>query len=812
MTPAGNVTPRPMRSAQAPGLCQVSRGLSRSLLVLALAGALLAAEQDQRLGSAVPPSVHADVLRLDAARESAAGRTERARDLLQLAALAEPRNTSLAAQTVKEPDAVDRLDSATQTALLAQCRSVVAVATAHTQAGRGDHAATLLESAAAVLRTVAARATGPELGEEAARLTAMAQVARATAVDQGQLQAARERERAQAAAFERTDIEADKAAKSRAELIARIEAMEARAQYDRALVSARRLVNQLPGDADVAALHARLVAARHEQLRLTDTQREDDLREELNLLTERSLLPTGIDGLPVFPSDWEARQPRGSSLERIDPVPTWEQALRGALSKRTNLQVEGVLGSEILASIASTQRISIVIDPKIAAGKDVALTLNIPSIRLDHLLSWVTASMGTRWSLINGAVYVGDEADTRMVTQIHDISSLLYKGQDAPTRQLALTSGESASFAAVKGNEGKSLTHEEIIDLIRSAVNPKVWKDGAAGIIIRGNGLVVTAPNETQRLLREFIRAQENQQLLQVRVDARWLEINDSFIEEIGVDWTGLATLVDTQYKAGARTQQQNTLTAGSVANLLPSTAMAINPVTAGTGLAMAAKFFGVDQLSVVLQALERTQKGRVVQQSVVTTLNGVRASVFNGEQAAYISTYTVVNSNLDPTIKVLNTGLNLEVRPLVSSDRKYVTLEVTPTLANASFFTETIGATRVTFGNSPERQGNGNGNNNNRENGDGVVTYGATYPIELPNIFVRTAGTTVTLPDKGSVLMGGFSRGLDEFSVARVPYLGSIPFLGRLFGKRGRYSDHRQLYLLTSTTILSYDELEAKL
>jgi type II secretory pathway component GspD/PulD (secretin) len=44
------------------------------------------------------------------------------------------------------------------------------------------------------------------------------------------------------------------------------------------------------------------------------------------------------------------------------------------------------------------------------------------------------------------------------------------------------------------------------------------------------------------------------------------------------------------------------------------------------------------------------------------------------------------------------------------------------------------------------------------------------------------------------------------------VPYLGSLPFLGRLFGKRGRYSDHRQLYLLTTATIISYDELEAKL
>jgi type II secretory pathway component GspD/PulD (secretin) len=798
----GNV-PRCMAS----GARQMGRVASRSLLTLALAGALLSAAEAGP-GSTAQPSaaVHAQVLRLDAARESAAGRPERARDLLRLAAQAEPRDVSLAAQAGTLEPQPDRLDRAEQSALIAQCRSVVAIAEGHSRQGRGDHAASLLTAAAAVLRSVAARSSGSELSAEADRLTSLATAARAVANDQGQLRAAQSREQARDLAANQTDAEVAKDLSSRAESIARIEAMEARAQYDRALVAARRLVNQLPGDGEVAALHARLIAARHEQLRLNDTQRADDLRQELTLLTERSLMPTGIDGLPIFPSDWEHKGDRSGAITAVEPMPAWEQALRRALNARTNLQVEGVPGSEILASLAATQRISIIIDPKVAAAKDVALTLNIPSIRLDHLLTWVTASMGTRWSLLNGAVYIGDQADTRMVTQIHDISALLYQGLDAPTRQIALTATESAGFATVNSNQGKALTSDEIIDIIRSAVSPLIWKESeGAAIVTRGNDLVVTAPSETHRLLREFIRAQENQQLLQVRVDARWLEISDSFIEEIGVDWTGVGTLLDTQYSPGARTERSNSLTAGSVANLLPSTAMAINPVTAGTGLSMAAKFFGVDQLSVVLQALERKQKGRVVEQSVVTTLNGVRASVFNGEQAAYISTYEVVSGNLDPTIKVLNTGLNIEVRPLVSSDRKYVTLELTPTVANANFFVEYVGGVRVIPGTRAANQGN-------EDEGDDIIITAGDFPIELPNIFVRTAGTTVTLPDKGSVLMGGFSRGLDEFSVARVPYLGSLPFLGRLFGKRGRYSDHRQLYLLTSTTILSYDELEAKL
>ena len=41
---------------------------------------------------------------------------------------------------------------------------------------------------------------------------------------------------------------------------------------------------------------------------------------------------------------------------------------------------------------------------------------------------------------------------------------------------------------------------------------------------------------------------------------------------------------------------------------------------------------------------------------------------------------------------------------------------------------------------------------------------------------------------------------------------LGSIPFLGRLFGARGRYSDKSKLYLLTTATIINYPELEARL
>ena len=81
-----------------------------------------------------------------------------------------------------------------------------------------------------------------------------------------------------------------------------------------------------------------------------------------------------------------------------------------------------------------------------------------------------------------------------------------------------------------------------------------------------------------------------------------------------------------------------------------------------------------------------------------------------------------------------------------------------------------------------------------------------------MPNTAVRSAATTVTIPDRGSLLVGGFGKVIDERLSAGVPYLSDIPYLGRLFGTRARGSERSDLYLLTTVTIISYDELETAL
>ena len=91
-------------------------------------------------------------------------------------------------------------------------------------------------------------------------------------------------------------------------------------------------------------------------------------------------------------------------------------------------------------------------------------------------------------------------------------------------------------------------------------------------------------------------------------------------------------------------------------------------------------------------------------------------------------------------------------------------------------------------------------------------MIFGQNLPLMLPNVSVRRAATNVVLPDGGSVLVGGFERAIDEFASTKVPILGNIPYVGRLFGTRARASEHGKLYLLATATIISYDDLEATL
>ena len=140
-----------------------------------------------------------------------------------------------------------------------------------------------------------------------------------------------------------------------------------------------------------------------------------------------------------------------------------------------------------------------------------------------------------------------------------------------------------------------------------------------------------------------------------------------------------------------------------------------------------------------------------------------------------------------DPTVETLNYGLSVNIQPFIDASRQYVTADLQPIATDVSFIIE-----RVFFPYTI----------------NGFV-FSSTFPLELPTLEVKQGSTRVMIPDRGTVLVGGLDRGLEQNTDSGVPLLSHIPFVGRLFGKRGRYSLRQSLYLSVTARIILNDEEE---
>lgn len=642
--------------------------------------------------------------------------------------------------------------------------------------------------------TAVAALAGPD-HPQAARATTLLAAARAAEERSDVAGAESERLAAADAARQRADQLTTVSASLRAERLARARDLHARGHRELALAHLRALLHDLPGDEEIDTLFRSVLDETFTARSAAIAERERELRGELALRIERSLIPEGFDGRPMFPADWSQRRAgRHAIFDVEDEAPAWQQAIADRLAGRVTVGFDATPLTEAIELVCRLGGVNIIAAPELLAATDRLITLRAVGMRLEDVLTWIAEQAGTRWSLTNGAIFLGDEARGASTIAIHDIGELLAGTGDFPGLRLDLTTSDAAApggFLAATEEGTPPATADDIADLVKRSVSPRTWEQEGNVITVRGTALLVTAPGEVQRLLREFLRAQSAQRSLSVRVDARWLQLFDRYVEEIGVQWTsGPSTLIDPGpgQRGGVVRRLDGWAFDASTANQLPGTAMNVGAATAGSGLTLQSALVSGTKLSAMLSAVERNAQGRVLQAPELTCLNGQQASCFFGNQLAYISDYEISSSTYDPVISVLTLGVMLEVRPMVSADRKFVTLELRTATSNATLFTETIVGI------------------------DRINRVPASYPIELPNVAIRTAATSVMLPDRGSLLVGGFNASLDQFASARVPLLGSIPFLGRLFGARGRYSEKSKLYLLTTATIINYPELEARL
>jgi type II secretory pathway component GspD/PulD (secretin) len=177
-----------------------------------------------------------------------------------------------------------------------------------------------------------------------------------------------------------------------------------------------------------------------------------------------------------------------------------------------------------------------------------------------------------------------------------------------------------------------------------------------------------------------------------------------------------------------------------------------------------------------------------------------------DGVEESYVASLTPVVAEgavgFTVTVGILMTGTMLDVKATVSADRRYVQLDLRPEIASlVSMLVVQEGATAGGFTGA----GTGSG-------GTTVTAGSAIGNIQLPTIKITEARTSVSVPDGGTLLVGGSKIYQQSDVESGVPILSDIPVLKRLFNNRASDKGSETLLILVKPTIIIQSEKEAEL
>lgn len=462
---------------------------------------------------------------------------------------------------------------------------------------------------------------------------------------------------------------------------------------------------------------------------------------------------------------------------------------------------------------------------EIIDGEDgLNVTLKVKDLPLKNAMTLILDhNPDLRYSIRNDVVFITtlEDVQEEMYLEFYNVSDIIGKIPDFPAPKLALAPLPSGGIGGGgtgvlsfdddddDDTKGIGVDIDTLIQLIEENLGEEA--DEASVEASPGGILVVRHTIEAHRKIRQLLESLRKTVGIMVTVEARFVDIQDNFLENLGIDYRGLPAQIlnvdgsGTNQNIGYRfvdSQQQNDTRAAIVntfsTGLGSSSSNPFNFFETG-GAAVQYNLLEHFQLQAVFEAVKKTQKARIVNNPRITVFNTQRSHVLIVNQEAYIAdteiNQTGITPVLNPVIGILNSGSILEARPTVSHDRKYVTLEVQPTLAVD--LTTPLNVANLSLGAGGLF---------------GVGQAGTQIPIELPVLRVEKIRTTVTVPDGGTVIVGGL-RGLRRVkNYAGVPILGHIPGIRLLFSRRGESSLKRSLVVLLKADITIVREEEEKL
>lgn len=445
---------------------------------------------------------------------------------------------------------------------------------------------------------------------------------------------------------------------------------------------------------------------------------------------------------------------------------------------------------------------------------ETAVNLSVGDRSVYEVLELIAAtSEEVRWTIADGTVkFVTSEEDVGVYgLKTYEVRDLIRAPRDFPGPEINVLPSEGIEYIEDEelDIEATVLTGDELVGLIEENVAPESWDNGSIELTDTGVLTVYQTP-EVHAQIDSLLKDLQDLAGIMVDIQTRFLRVQDSFLEEIGVDFRGLGApglgdgsqfddfgptgttadgLNDTiglGNDKGIFFDEGNGETMSARIENLFDTTIGNDEITTAGGFSGSWTYLGDLQLEMLLRAVSKAERVEVVTAPRLIVFNGARASLQVLNQFAYVQDYNVeiatASSIADPVIQVIQDGVVLDVRPVVSADRRFVTLDLRPTVA---VLTQPIQSFITT------------------------LNVATTVEIQLPELEIQRLRTVASVPDGGTLLLGGLRLHTNKNDTAGVPILRNIPIVSLFFDRKANFIDNRKTLILLTAEIVIPKELE---
>jgi type II secretory pathway component GspD/PulD (secretin) len=475
----------------------------------------------------------------------------------------------------------------------------------------------------------------------------------------------------------------------------------------------------------------------------------------------------------ILPEGKTAKLEMGKKIMPIVKIPEIRKRLKMPIS----VDFKDVSLDYVLGFLSDTTGVNIV--P--STGIDMAeknVSIKIKDMPLEEALRYILKSQGLVYRIEEDAVWVAtkdeisnEKIDTRVYFLNQGIGRFAEFSTQAGSTVDKLESGSKPSEVPSEVKTVKNIL-ENSVDWPKDS---KLTLDERTGALIISN-----TPSNLETI--ENLLYNLDITPMQVLIEARFLEVKVSDLDDIGIEWKLNNMWGMNKNKAGNDVYGVSNGSGSNFSNFL-RTDEGFNLTYQG--------ILSNPQFQAVMHALQEKQNVKTLSAPRITTLNNQTATIEIVDEYIYPTRYEAslvqydINGdgdfddagetewvNVPQDFVTRNVGILLHVKPSVGADKNSITLALTPEVSE-----------------------------------DAGTSFTYSGGVSIPNFTTRNLSTSVMVKNGETVVLGGLIKETNTVVKTKVPVLGDIPLVGGLFKKSTDSKERRNLLIFVTASIMNKEQ-----